>query len=403
MVTCSGDHNSELFYAVLGGLGQFGIITRARISLEPAPQRVRWVRLIYADFGAFTRDQERLIMMSEGAGFDYVEGSVPVADGSLIGSWKSSSFSGRDSERIAGLGAQHGLVYCLEGAMYYNLVTASSSSVVDQELELLLEELSFVPRFAFTNDVSYERFLHRVHDGELKLRSVGLWDAPHPWLTIFVPKSSIQDFNNGVFMGILEHNKSMGPILIYAMKKNKWDGSMSSVVPDEDVFYSIGLLWSAAMDNWEYLENQNMEILRFCDQKGIKYKQYLPHYRSQEDWMKHFGPKWNMFVEMKRKWDGSMSSVVPDEDVFYSIGLLWSAAMDNWEYLENQNMEILRFCDQKGIKYKQYLPHYRSQEDWMKHFGPKWNMFVEMKRKYDPKALLSPGQSIFTSSLVDHA
>ena len=39
--TCSEEKNSELFHAVLGGLGQFGIITRARIALEPAPQRVQ--------------------------------------------------------------------------------------------------------------------------------------------------------------------------------------------------------------------------------------------------------------------------------------------------------------------------------------------------------------------------
>lgn len=40
-VTCSKQNNSELFNGVLGGLGQFGIITRARIALEPAPKRVR--------------------------------------------------------------------------------------------------------------------------------------------------------------------------------------------------------------------------------------------------------------------------------------------------------------------------------------------------------------------------
>lgn len=40
LMTCSEEQNSELFHAVLGGLGQFGIITRARIPLEPAPQRV---------------------------------------------------------------------------------------------------------------------------------------------------------------------------------------------------------------------------------------------------------------------------------------------------------------------------------------------------------------------------
>lgn len=37
---CSNSQNSELFFSVLGGLGQFGIITRARVLLQPAPDMV---------------------------------------------------------------------------------------------------------------------------------------------------------------------------------------------------------------------------------------------------------------------------------------------------------------------------------------------------------------------------
>ena len=40
VVTCSEMENSELFFSVLGGLGQFGIITRARVLLQPAPDMV---------------------------------------------------------------------------------------------------------------------------------------------------------------------------------------------------------------------------------------------------------------------------------------------------------------------------------------------------------------------------
>jgi cytokinin dehydrogenase len=39
-VTCLPEENSDLFYDTLGGLSQFGIITRARIALEPAPKMV---------------------------------------------------------------------------------------------------------------------------------------------------------------------------------------------------------------------------------------------------------------------------------------------------------------------------------------------------------------------------
>lgn len=40
ILNCSERQNSDLFHGVLGGLGQFGIITRARIALEPAPTMV---------------------------------------------------------------------------------------------------------------------------------------------------------------------------------------------------------------------------------------------------------------------------------------------------------------------------------------------------------------------------
>lgn len=39
-LVCSETENSKLFFSVLGGLGQFGIITRARVLLQPAPDMV---------------------------------------------------------------------------------------------------------------------------------------------------------------------------------------------------------------------------------------------------------------------------------------------------------------------------------------------------------------------------
>lgn len=89
-----------------------------------------------------------------------------------------------------------------------------------QEIQALLKKLDFIDTSVFTTDVPYVDFLDRVHKAELKLRSKGLWDVPHPWLNLFVPKSRIEDFDKGVFKGILG-NKTSGPILIYPMNKNK--------------------------------------------------------------------------------------------------------------------------------------------------------------------------------------
>ncbi|CAA6671677.1 unnamed protein product [Spirodela intermedia] len=300
MKTCSKEHNSDLFYAVLGGLGQFGVITRARIALEPAPDNVKWVRLIYTDFAAFTKDQEYLISLdgrptpgtnsTKSKGFDYVEGSV-FLDRSPVSSWRSS-FKPADSARINSLITKYGPVYCLEAGIYYR---NASKFAAKKDLDRLLEELSFIPGMTFIIDIGYVRFLNRVCEGELQLRAQGLWDVPHPWLALFVPRSRISDFNARVFRRIIRENRSKGPILVYPVNRDS--------DPDEGVFYSVSLLWSATTETLEQLEAQNEEVLRFCNDEGIKVKQYLPHYEERSDWVKHFGAKWEVFLERKRKYD----------------------------------------------------------------------------------------------------
>lgn len=46
LVKCSLSKNPDLFHGVLGGLGQFGIITSARIVLEPAHEKVNLTALV---------------------------------------------------------------------------------------------------------------------------------------------------------------------------------------------------------------------------------------------------------------------------------------------------------------------------------------------------------------------
>lgn len=65
-----------------------------------------------------------------------------------------------------------------------------------------------------------------------------------------------------------------------------------------------------------------------------------------------------------------------------------------------QNREILQTCDKNGFDYKLYLPYYQSQEEWKRHFGKQWARFVERKTRFDPMAVLAPGQKIFSRSSV---
>ncbi|KAF7851108.1 hypothetical protein BT93_L4545 [Corymbia citriodora subsp. variegata] len=300
-LTCSPQQNADLFYSVLGGLGQFGIITRARIALRPAPKRAKWVRMIYSDFSAFTTDQERLISRhrrDRDEALNYVEGCLLLHRNA--GNW-ISFFSPSDQPRLMSLLTEHKLLYCIEVAKYYDEQTQNT---VDKDLEVILKDLNHVPEFKFEKDVAFLDFLNRVRAEELRLRPLGLWNVPHPWLNLFVPKSRIADINTGVFKNIaLKNNITAGYVLIYPMNKDKWDDRMSAVTPDEDIFYTVEFLHASGFGDWQECELQNKEVLRFCKDNGIKFKRYLPNYGTEREWMEHFGPKWKTFQESKAKFD----------------------------------------------------------------------------------------------------
>ncbi|RXH76755.1 hypothetical protein DVH24_019643 [Malus domestica] len=126
VITCSKSKNPDLFYGVLGGLGQFGIITQARISLEPAPKMVKWIRVLYLDFSSFSKDQEYLIA-SENS-FDYIEGFVILNRTGLLNNWRSS-FNPKDPMQASQFNSDGKTLYCLEMAKYFN---PDVTNVIDQ-------------------------------------------------------------------------------------------------------------------------------------------------------------------------------------------------------------------------------------------------------------------------------
>ncbi|CAN0906597.1 Cytokinin dehydrogenase 5 [Linum grandiflorum] len=191
---------------------------RLATSTSSMSSLVRWIRVLYSNFSTFTKDQEYLISLNGNNKFDYVEGFVIVDEG-LINNWRSSFFSPSNPVKITSLGTDGGVLYCLEVTKNYHQLT--NNSTLHLEIESLMKKLNFIQSSVFTTDLAYVDFLDRVHKAELKLRAKGLWEVPHPWLNLFVPKSRIDDFNNGVFKGILGNNKTSGPILIYPMNKSK--------------------------------------------------------------------------------------------------------------------------------------------------------------------------------------
>ncbi|KAJ4802191.1 hypothetical protein LUZ62_014757 [Rhynchospora pubera] len=321
IMKCSAKENSDLFYAALGGLGQFGIITRARIALEPAPKMVKWIRVLYSDFMAFTEDQEMLISMEKT--FDYIEGFVIINRTGLLNNWRSS-FKPQDPVQASQFNSDGRTLFCLEMTKNYN---PDEVETMEQEVVQLLYKLRYVSSTLFQSEVTYMEFLDRVHVSEKKLRSQGLWEVPHPWLNLLIPRSKIHEFAKEVFGKILT-DTSNGPILLYPVNRSKWDNRTSVVIPKEEVFYLVAFLFSAPSPSPTSEKNENLEIalqknkkvVEFCNNANIGMKQYLPHHTTQKEWRAHFGDKWETFCRRKQAYD-PLAMLAPGQRIFHKSPL----------------------------------------------------------------------------------
>lgn len=89
-----------------------------------------------------------------------------------------------------------------------------------QKVQRLLSGLGYVKALRFQVDVSYIQFLSRVKRAEEEAIANGVWDAPHPWLNLFVSKSDIAHFDRVVFKTLLKNGVG-GPMLVYPLLRSR--------------------------------------------------------------------------------------------------------------------------------------------------------------------------------------
>ncbi|KAG8047578.1 hypothetical protein GUJ93_ZPchr0008g11657 [Zizania palustris] len=314
---CSRSTHPDLFFAVLGGLGQFGVITRARIPLYPAPQTVRWTRVVYASFADYAADAEWLVTRPANEAFDYVEGFAFVCSDDPVNGWPSVPIPGGARFDPTILPAAAGpVLYCLEVALYQHHHQRADD--MDKRVGEMMERLKYVRGLEFAAGVGYVDFLSRVNRVEEEARRNGSWAAPHPWLNIFISSRDIAAFDRAVLHGMLADGVD-GPMLVYPMLKSKWDQATSVALPEGEIFYLVALLrfcrpypGGPPVDD---LVAQNNAIIDACRSNGYDYKIYFPSYHAESEWARHFGAKWARFVERKARYD-PLAILAPGQNIF---------------------------------------------------------------------------------------
>lgn len=280
-VTCSPSHNADLFNAVRGGLGQFGIIVRARVRLVDVPPMARTYTALYDDIAVFTSDQRAAI---EGGDFDYVEGSVSLTPA--------------------------GPQYQIELVKYY----APSAPPDDAAL---LAALSFLPGTEAATDSTYFDFANRLAPLVAFLQQIGAWFVPHPWLDLFVPGDQVESFVQSVLATTTPADTGNGPILLYPFKRDRLTASSLSAPASETLFLFAVLRFAVPPTPAvvSAMLAQNRAIYDACVAIGGKFYPVDAVELTHADWVAHFGARYPAFAAAKALFDPN-DVLTPGQGIF---------------------------------------------------------------------------------------
>jgi cytokinin dehydrogenase len=282
LVHCSPTDHPLLFNAVRAGLGQFGIIVRARVRLVPVAPMVRVYSAVYSDINVFTSDQ--LLLIDDGR-FDYVEGSA-TADGS--GGW----------------------TYALDAGKYFTPAAPPNDAAQ-------LAGLSFNPGTQTTADSTYFDFANRLAPTVAFLKSVGAWGLPHPWLNIFLPNGVAPSFIQSVLDDPTLNEVNQGPILLYPVSRSKLLTPFFRA-PESRHPFLFSMLRNAIPPTpakIDALVAANRTIYEDCVAVGGKRYPIDSVPMSHADWQQHFSPLWLLFVLAKAEFD-PCNVLAPGQGIF---------------------------------------------------------------------------------------
>jgi FAD/FMN-containing dehydrogenase len=279
--TCSATHKRKLFNAVLGGLGQCGIIVRAKVKLIAADTQARVFLLYYNDIAIFTADQQTLV---DDERFDYVEGQV-IPNGT--GGWS----------------------FMLEAAKFYSAPATPDNAA-------LLAGLGHNAGTEQISDVSYFDFLNRLAPTIAFLKAIGIWGFPHPWSDIFIAEHAVNGYVSDVLANLTLDDTGQGPVLLYAFKTANMQRPLFRL-PDTEHAFLFSILRTAppvpeivaamvASNRALYEQNRDLGGTRYAI--GA-----IPF--SQADWQAHFGPVWNEFKKAKKDYDPD-NILTPGQGIF---------------------------------------------------------------------------------------
>ncbi len=297
VVRCSPQQNSELFDAVRAGMGQFGVITEARLALRRHQPKVRTFYLLYDDLGCLLDDLKTLMAEER---FDYLESwCAPLAQGFRRVGGPPALAGGRQAfaqwfyplhatletggDAPAGQPAEARLrgqasakVGSLAGLKFYKHVHTEEGEIVD--------------------------FFARLDPLFALWKRGGFWEHTHPWMECILPWQATPLYVSQVLQNLPPQAVIGGHILLWPAR-----GDATSVPllmrPAGDFVMGFGILPAVP----RHLAEEALPRLKLASQGAMMMggKRYLSGWIpfDQAQWKAHYGPMWATVGALKRKFD----------------------------------------------------------------------------------------------------
>jgi cytokinin dehydrogenase len=278
-VRCSHQAHREVFDAVRAGIGQFGVITEARLKLRPHQSGYRSFYLLYDDLAALVDDCQ--LLMNEER-FDYLEAwCAPCPQG----------FKSVGAERQAFAQWFYPLHATIEADWPSPLVAAPDK----------LQGLRFY-KHVHTEGGNIQDFFRRLDPLFALWKRGGFWDYTHPWMECVLPWRTTPFYITQVIQNMPPQAVAGGHILLWPAR-SKAAAVPLFMRPAGEHVMGFGILPAIPRP---FLE-EALPRLKQASQAAMMVggKRYLSGWVQFEaaEWKAHYGDVWPSVVAWKKKYD----------------------------------------------------------------------------------------------------
>ena len=278
IVHCSEQQNNDLFDAVRAGMGQFGVITSAKLKIRSHLPKFRSYYLLYDDMPVLL-DDLKTVMTDER--FDFIESwCVPCPQG----------FKQVGDARQAFAEWFFPLHATIE-------IDGSSATPADDKLA----GLRFY-KHVHTEEGNFVDFYSRLDALFAIWRRAGFWEYAHPWMECVLPWQTTPLYIGQVLKNLPPQAIAGGHILLWPAR-----GNSSSVPlfmrPSSEFLMGFGILPAVP----SRFVDEVLPRLNTASQGAVMMggKRYLSGWIAFDaaQWKAHYGDKWADVVKSKKKFD----------------------------------------------------------------------------------------------------